>query len=319
MQHIDIPLDAIDFQDATFQINPFGELERLVKSIERIGLINPPILRSSPNKYQIVSGHKRLKALNRIGKNTVMARVYEPQELNDFEAFIVVYEENRDRFCEMQKAILISRLLDATTLSDNQFIATALPIMEIAPSRKQFDRFVGLSRLPLPMIEACLKKQISIEQAYIFSSIDGETALNIFNKLFLKYKFNTNETRELVKELPEAAAIKGLSIDGILHTISTKIADANNKNEFRKILKRLRYPDLTSMESAYRDYCKGMGLPKKLDVSHSPYFEKNYLNFSFKIEDEKSYQEIIDVLGGLNSKGSIKILLNLVRSGDTPK
>lgn len=54
--------DIIPFKDHPYKVEENDSLKELMDSIEKNGLIHPVIVREKNNKYEIISGHKRLKA-----------------------------------------------------------------------------------------------------------------------------------------------------------------------------------------------------------------------------------------------------------------
>lgn len=81
-----------------FQLHPAltyqGErLEQLVHSIERVGLMNPIIVRlTDDGKYEIICGHNRANATRKLGRDTILADVWEG--LSDDDAIELFYDSN---------------------------------------------------------------------------------------------------------------------------------------------------------------------------------------------------------------------------------
>lgn len=92
----DIPLSEIDdFPDHPFQVRLDEDMDQLVQSIKDIGLITPVTLRQKENgRYEIISGHRRRKACELAGFDTVKAEI---RELTRDEAIILMVESNLQR------------------------------------------------------------------------------------------------------------------------------------------------------------------------------------------------------------------------------
>ena len=75
----DIPLDMIDdFPDHPFKVRLDEDMDQLVQSIKERGIITPVTLRPKEDgRYEIVSGHRRKKACELAGLDTVKAEVRE--------------------------------------------------------------------------------------------------------------------------------------------------------------------------------------------------------------------------------------------------
>ena len=92
----DIPLSEIDeFPDHPFQVRLDEDMDQLVQSIRERGLITPVTLRQKDDgRYEIVSGHRRCKACELAGMDTVKAEI---KELSRDEAIILMVESNLQR------------------------------------------------------------------------------------------------------------------------------------------------------------------------------------------------------------------------------
>jgi len=92
----DIPLSEIDdFPDHPFKVKLDEDMDQLVQSIKERGIITPVTLRPTEDgRYEIVSGHRRRKACELAGFDTVKAEV---REMTRDEAIILMVESNLQR------------------------------------------------------------------------------------------------------------------------------------------------------------------------------------------------------------------------------
>lgn len=90
----DIKLNTlIPFRKHSSQIYQGERLEQLMSSIERLGLMNPIIVRRvSDGKYEIICGHNRVKAVGSLGYEAIKAEV--KNGLTDDEALEYYYDSN---------------------------------------------------------------------------------------------------------------------------------------------------------------------------------------------------------------------------------
>lgn len=85
--------DLISFRLHSSQTYEGDRLEQLMDSIERSGLINPIIVRPiADDKYEIICGHNRVKAMKALGRDTIRAEVR--KDLSDDEATELYYDSN---------------------------------------------------------------------------------------------------------------------------------------------------------------------------------------------------------------------------------
>ena len=92
----DIPLSEIDdFPDHPFKVKLDEDMDQLVQSIKERGIITPVTLRPKEDgRYENVSGHRRRKACELAGFDTVKAEV---REMTRDEAIILMVESNLQR------------------------------------------------------------------------------------------------------------------------------------------------------------------------------------------------------------------------------
>ena len=92
----DIPISEIDdFPDHPFKVKIDEDMDQLVQSIKERGIITPVTLRPKEDgRYEIVSGHRRKKACELAGLDTVKAEV---REMSRDEAIILMVESNLQR------------------------------------------------------------------------------------------------------------------------------------------------------------------------------------------------------------------------------
>ena len=92
----DIPVSQIDeFPDHPFKVLMDEDMEQLVESIKRNGVMTPATVRlKEDGRYELISGHRRKKACELAGLETLKCEV---KELTRDEAIIVMVESNLQR------------------------------------------------------------------------------------------------------------------------------------------------------------------------------------------------------------------------------
>ena len=132
-------------------------------------------------------------------------------------------------------------------------------------------------------------------------------------------KLNTNETREVAKEIQEVALRDKKSVGEIIDELELKCGGGELKSSFRQELKLMRYPLLTRVEEEFRDCLKGLDLPKEVNVFHTPFFEGNHLELRIRVESLEKFSDIVSHLVSALAKGEVDRMLTIVREGRTDK
>ena len=75
-----LPLNQIFLQDERFRISHYFSLERMILSLRRVGLINPPLVCFRDNHFILVSGWKRTLACREIFLSPIPVQVSEEED-----------------------------------------------------------------------------------------------------------------------------------------------------------------------------------------------------------------------------------------------
>ena len=143
----DIPISEIDdFPDHPYQVRLDEDMDRLVESIKLNGVITPVTLRKKDDgRYEMVSGHRRKKACEIAGLETVKAEV---KELTKDEAIVLMVESNyqRSEILPSEKAKAYKMRLDAMNRQGKRTDLTSTPVVSKLRSNEEFGNQIGESR-----------------------------------------------------------------------------------------------------------------------------------------------------------------------------
>lgn len=163
LPHIyDIPLELIDdFPDHPFKVRDDEDMMQLVESVKERGIITPVTLRPKEDgRYEIVSGHRRKKACELAGFETVKAEV---REMTRDEAIILMVESNfqRSQILPSEKAFAYKMRLEAMKRQGQRTDLTSVPVAQksggktsrqllgeqVGESQDQIRRYIRLTNL----------------------------------------------------------------------------------------------------------------------------------------------------------------------------
>ena len=146
-----IDINKIDsYKNHPFKVNDDISFQELKQSINNNGLLTPIILRKKEDdRYEIISGHRRVKAMKELGFKTVPSFV---KELDDDQAVIEMVDSNmhREKILPSEKAYAYKMKLDALkhqgkTLSPEG--TKSHSVDEIDDTKTQIYRYVRLTNL----------------------------------------------------------------------------------------------------------------------------------------------------------------------------
>lgn len=154
-----IPLSEIDdFPNHPFQVRLDEDMDQLVESVKERGVITPITLRQKEDgRYEIVSGHRRRKACELAGLETIPAEI---KELTRDEAIILMVESNlqRSAILPSEKAFSYKMRLEAIKRQGQRTDLTSGPAGQKLDSRdelasatndsgRQIQRYIRLTKL----------------------------------------------------------------------------------------------------------------------------------------------------------------------------
>ena len=186
----DIPISEIDeFPDHPFKVLMDEDMEQLVESIKRNGVMTPATVRlKEDGRYELISGHRRKKACELAGLETLKCEV---KELTRDEAIIVMVESNLQRsvILPSEKAFAYKMRLEAMNrqagrpskdnltpmVSDLDTTRTNEKLgKEVGESREQIRRYIRLTELVPEILQMVDERQIAFRPAVEISYLTEE-------------------------------------------------------------------------------------------------------------------------------------------------
>ena len=181
----DIPLSEIDdFPDHPFKVKDDEDMLQLVESVRERGIITPITLRQKEDgRYEIVSGHRRRRACEIAGLETIPAEI---KELSRDEAIILMVESNLQRsvILPSEKAFSYKMRYDAlrrvagarTDLTGDpvepRLKTSELVAQEISESASQVKRYIRLTELIPELLELVDEGRIALRPAVELSYLN---------------------------------------------------------------------------------------------------------------------------------------------------
>lgn len=196
----DIPLSEIDpFPDHPFQVRDDEDMLQLVESIRERGVITPAtVTQKEDGRYELVSGHRRKRACELAGMDTLRCEVV---ELSRDEATILMVESNyqRTQILPSEKAHAYKMRLDAMKRQGQRTDLTCDPlghkltgtktVAEIAnqseDSKTQIQRYVRLNELVPELLQYVDEGRIKMRPAVELSYLSEECQRDIVEEIDL--------------------------------------------------------------------------------------------------------------------------------------
>lgn len=219
----DIPISEIDeFPDHPFKVLMDEDMEQLVESIKRNGVMTPATVRlKEDGRYELISGHRRKKACELAGLETLKCEV---KELTRDEAIIVMVESNLQRsvILPSEKAFAYKMRLEAMNrqagrpskdnltpmVSDLDTTRTNEKLgKEVGESREQIRRYIRLTELVPEILQMVDERQIAFRPAVEVSYLTEEQQYTLLEAM---------EYNDATPSLAQAIKMKKYNQDGKL-------------------------------------------------------------------------------------------------------
>ena len=268
----------IDTEDLTFRITTSSDIEDLLGSIQKIGLIQPPLLIANSPGYTIVCGFRRIAACRKLGWTRITARILEKSVDRFKTAQLSIADNALQRSLNLVETSRALELLDDFGPDPQQrreaAEALGLPISRsVAPTIKK------ICRLPLSVQEGILRETIDLSMALELGGLNPATAGDLV-RLFDHLKVGLNKQRELLLLVTEIAKREDISIQQLigeqplLDMLQKADPDrAIQRQQIRSLLRQRRYPAITEAEANYEKQVRQLKLGNQIQLVPPKDFE----------------------------------------------
>ena len=249
-----LPIDKLrPFENHPFRVKDDAEMEQLVFSVLTQGLLTPIVVRETETaEYEVISGHRRLRACQKAGIETVPALIY---SMDRDAAIIALVDSNlhREHLLPSEKAFAYKMKMEAMShqgqrsdLTSSQ-VATKLDSASSigksqGESRDQVFRYIRLTYLIPEILQMVDEKKIALTPAVELSYLTESEQRDLLE---------TMESEDCTPSLSQSQQLKKLSQSGAL--------------DMDRILELLQQPKANQEEKLRFDL---------KDIRH--YFPKNY-------------------------------------------
>jgi len=242
-----LPIDKLrPFEDHPFQVKDDDEMDQLVFSVLTQGLLTPITVRATDtDEYEVISGHRRLRACQKAGIETVPALIY---SMDRDAAIIALVDSNlhREHLLPSEKAYAYKMKMEAqshqgqrTDLTLSQ-VATKLDTaaeigQSVGESRDKVFRYIRLTNLIPEILQMVDQGKIALTPAVELSYLKESEQRDLLE---------TMESEDCTPSLSQSQQLKKLSQSGELDMDRIfelmRQPKANQEEKLRFDLKEIR-------------------------------------------------------------------------------
>lgn len=225
---IDIPLTEIDdFPHHPFKVRVDENMLEMMDSVREHGVLIPAVVRSKADgKYEMVSGHRRKRASEMVGKEKISCIV---RDLTDDEAFIIMVDSNlqREKILPSEKAFAYKMKLDAMKRQGKRTDLTSRPQGEklnsvdkmsedVSDSARQIHRYIRLTNLVPTILDMVDEGKIAMRPAVEISYLTEDQQYSLCDTMELEDCTPSHAQTIKMRKFAEEGKLTGEVIQSIL-------------------------------------------------------------------------------------------------------
>lgn len=190
-----IPIELLDdFPNHPFKVRDDEDMLELIESVTERGVLVPAMVRPKANgRYELISGHRRKRASECVGKDTMQCFV---KDLDDAEAVIIMVDSNiqRTHIPPSEKAFAYKMKLDAMNMQGKRNDLTSTPLVsklrtsellaeQVGESRETIRRYIRLTFLVPELLELVDEGKMKMRPAVELSYLDEDSQRDLVDAI----------------------------------------------------------------------------------------------------------------------------------------
>lgn len=291
-----VGLDRIDLSDDTFRITTESDPADLIRSIESVGILNPPVVMPTRKKAVVVSGFRRLEACRRMGLCSVVCRVLAEDAAMRTCAMIAVADNS---FCRRLNPVELSRayrLLGeaGTPAAEISDIAGRIGLPQ---GPELIERLRALAGASDAVQKGVVSERIALPVALTLLRMPESTS-EAFAALLASVPLSLNRQREALTLIREIALREEVDPETVARApeIERIVADeaAGGPQKARALLsalKQRRFPSLSRAEAAFEKERRRLPLGAGMALLSPPSFEGGRYVLKLSFQSAKQLDE----------------------------
>lgn len=233
----EVPLAELHpFKDHPFHVVDDEKMQEMAESVTQYGVLVPGIVRPRPEGgYEIVAGHRRRRASELAGKETMPVIV---RDMDDDEATIIMVDSNlqREKILPSEKAFAYRMKLEAmkrkagrprkdncVPVAHNLSGRKSRNVLaeQVGESQDQIRRYIRLTHLLPPLLQMVDENKLTLRPAVELSYLTQDEQGLLLEMI---------SSREIVPTLEQAQELKLYSQDNQLTIAKIKVVLAQGKS-----------------------------------------------------------------------------------------
>jgi hypothetical protein len=287
-------------------------LDGLRESIQKVGLVNPPLVaRNQGGSFDIVSGYRRILALNALGQSNAFCLDVTLGLPTPLERFLAAFYEilATRKFNDIEKAIILSKLRDYAT--KEEILTSFMPCLSLPSHEGTLKFYLRLLDLEPNVQKAIAHEEVPIKVAKALVEMEKNSRQAVFS-WFEILNFNINQQIKFIEYTQDISISDNTTISDILSSASfLQIADTaplNTPQKAKAVLETLRvrrFPRLAQAQEAVATAISEISMPPESSIHYDPYLEDPNYRLEIRFKHGKDLKKAITKLHALHELEAI--------------
>ncbi|MGD9818255.1 MAG: ParB/RepB/Spo0J family partition protein [Desulfomonilaceae bacterium] len=299
--------NQIELSNRTYYLPCYEDIDILVTSINQIGLMSPPVVRTAKHGKLIpVSGRRRIDAAVRAGLEQALVYVIDP-ETPEPEILDLIFWDNVNRIRNnlVCSAIMVTRLMQER--SPEIVAEKYLPWIGIPPRGPKLEKLKLIAGLEERSLRMLWDGRIQEKSAVLLSRLNVDERSRALDFLEL-HGFNANKSAEMLQAIYDISVLSQCStsdtISKVTQTIEEECPDCDMVQKAvsaRNLIKKMKNANLFETQDSFIEWLEEIQLPSNMKISHTQSFESSQITLEIKAYSRKEVENMISKIKELET------------------
>ncbi len=176
-------------------------LEDLKNSIREKGVIQPITVRRRGDKYELISGERRVRASMELGLERIPAYIIDVENDNEMLELALIENIQRENLNPVEVALGYQWLIEECHLTQEEVAR------KVGKDRATVANFLRLLKLPEEILEALRHRQLTMGHARALLSLpEKEQQMAVFQRI-VREELSVRKTEQLVRQVLQGDAV----------------------------------------------------------------------------------------------------------------